>query len=738
MENLCRGMLGSRFTYLIVASGIGSLTVSLAHDRILGELEQTYQFINRSLSGGSMGNVSVQQKDYISEDYLNGLTLLESEIDDGLSCGMWHINAYYAADTQQDARRLAGLIKSVFSGDSSKPDTVRTMEYIGISSLIKNASMLFEPSEDVYAHPLGRWQAPGWKSELSMFNCKFQTVLNSKQLAVLCKLPTKEFPGFFIDKYVEFDLAERQSKVMVQPFTIGDICIAGRSAKRAGENSYSIEKDDLTRHALIVGVTGGGKTNTLKSMLSSLWCTETTLNRTPFLVIESAKREYWELRNLKGFEDLTVFTLGAESADGSVRYRLNPFEVQIGVSLQTHIDYLLSTFNAAFEMYPPMPFVLETAVYAIYSDRGWNIFDNKNDYGFTEYPTLSDLYNKIDVVVDSLGYYKELQSNLKASLHARIHSLMIGGKGAMLDTRRSIPIGSLLSKPVIMELEDIGDDNTKSFVIGMLLVQLYEYRKSIQEGTKTKLSHVLVVEEAHRLLRKVTETGDGANTRIKSVEFFCNMLAEIRTYGQGIIVSDQIPTKLAPDLLKNTNLKIVHRTVAFEDRDAIGKTMNMDEQQIDSLSCLERGYAAIYSEGDNRSKYVKVPLVHSSHSFSRKDVIFESYQKAERYIAASPQPSHHVACTFCETPSCQFEKVRSCAKASIKRPGLILDKWKARGYKPAELDAALTNEKIMAGLDVENKQVRYCMLGYLLSKLSGVSDGWRQETVAEYLKYLYK
>jgi hypothetical protein len=133
-----------------------------------------------------------------------------------------------------------------------------------------------------------------------------------------------------------------------------------------------------------------------------------------------------------------------------------------------------------------------------------------------------------------------------------------------------------------------------------------------------------------------------------------------------------------------------------------------------------------------------VPLVHSSHSFSRKDVIFESYQKAERYIAASPQPSHHVACTFCETPSCQFEKVRSCAKASIKRPGLILDKWKARGYKPAELDAALTNEKIMAGLDVENKQVRYCMLGYLLSKLSGVSDGWRQETVAEYLKYLYK
>lgn len=184
------------------------------------------------------------------------------------------------------------------------------------------------------------------------------------------------------------------------------------------------------------------------------------------------------MRNLKGFEDLLVFTLGDEAKKTSVIYRINPFEANPGISLQTHIDYLLSTFKAAFELYPPMPYVLETAVYEVYSDRGWDIVENVNRFGLTEYPTLSDLYRKIDVVVDRLGYHNEVQSNVKAALQARIHSLRIGGKGAMMDTPKSVPIGELLSRPVVMELEDLGDDETKSFVIGILLVQLYEYRKA--------------------------------------------------------------------------------------------------------------------------------------------------------------------------------------------------------------------------------------------------------------------
>ena len=171
---------------------------------------------------------------------------------------------------------------------------------------------------------------------------------------------------------------------------------------------------------------------------------------------------------------------------------------------------------------------------------------------------------------------------------------MIGGKGAMLNTPKPVPIEELLSRPVVMDLED---DETKSFVIEILLVQSYEYRKSQMTKGSKHLSYILMVEEAHRLLKNVSESGEGGNTRATSVEFFCNLLAEIRTFGQGILIADQIPTKLASDTIKNTNLKILHRTVAFKDRETIGRATNMSPEQIEYLSSLRCGYAADICRG---------------------------------------------------------------------------------------------------------------------------------------------
>lgn len=247
-------------------------------------------------------------------------------------------------------------------------------------------------------------------------------------------------------------------------------------------------------------------------------------NAVPFLVIESAKREYIELRQImkqsgtNNFDTLDVFTLGDEGVN-SVKYRINPFQAAEGVSLQSHIDYLLSTFNASFEMYAPMPYILEQAVYEVYEDKGWDLISNRNIRGMKEYPTLSQLYYKIDVVTDRLGYDTEIQSNVKAALKARINSLRIGGKGALLDVARSIPIDELLQNPTVLELEDIGDDNIKAFVIGILLVQLYEYRKS--QGANPELQGILVIEEAHRLLKKYRTEKKAEGLRLLNFSVIC-------------------------------------------------------------------------------------------------------------------------------------------------------------------------------------------------------------------------
>lgn len=675
IENICRGMQGKRFTYVVLASGISNIAVTLGHEKILEEMEGIFSFINQTISGGAQGNLSAQKQDFTSKNYFENLEVLEQILKNGVARGIWRVNGYYASDNPIDAKRLGNIIKASFSGEESKPEPFRIIEYNSIKDVISNTYMMADLVDNPELHPLGKWQRQGVAQPIVLFIYKFQTVLNSDQLATMCQLPTKEFSGFYVDQYVEFDVSNRTKGSLNNPISIGDICIAGRKDNLIANNVYLMEKNDFTRHALIIGITGGGKTNTSKSILNTLWNAEDRKEKVPFMVIESAKREYWELRNLKGFEDLLVFTLGAEAAQTSVRYRINPFETNSKISLQTHIDYLLSTFKAAFDLYPPMPYILEKAVYEIYSDRGWDIVENINRFGLTEYPTLSDLYNKIDVIVDNMGYHQEVQSNVKAALQARVYSLMIGGKGAMLNTPKSIPIEELLSRPVVMELEDLGDDETKSFVIGILLVQLYEYRKSQMTKGSKQLSHILMVEEAHRLLKNVSEVGEGGNTRAKSVEFFCNLLAEIRTFGQGILIADQIPTKLAPDTIKNTNLKIVHRTVALEDRETIGRAMNMSSEQIEYLSSLRRGYAAIYAEGDNRPKCVKLPLIQSYYEKGRDEVITEVKKKV--YDIASGYDelvSHHVGCSYCENRCKYYKDV--CAYIDVNVAiDKVLEKW---------------------------------------------------------------
>lgn len=733
IENICRGMQGKRFTYVVLASGISNIAVTLGHDRILEEMESVYSLINQTVSGGTQGNLSAQRQDFNSKNYFDNLEVLEQILKVGTARGMWRVNGYYASDNQLDARKLGNIIKASFSGEDSRPEPFRVIEYNSIKDVISNTYLMADLIDNPDLHPLGRWQRQGLQKPVTLFVYKFQTILNSDQLATVCQLPMKEFPGYYIDEYVEFDVSNRVRQTMKHPVPLGDVCLAGRKDAASTQNVYALEKNDFTRHALIIGITGGGKTNTSKSILNTLWNTE----KVPFLVIESAKREYWELRNLKGFEDILVFTLGAEASQTSVRYRINPFETNPRISLQTHIDYLLSTFKAAFDLYPPMPYILEKAVYEIYSDRGWDIVENTNRYGLSEYPTLSDLYNKIDVIVDSMGYHQEVQSNVKAALQARVYSLMIGGKGAMLNTPRSVPIEELLARPVVMELEDLGDDETKSFVIGILLVQLYEYRKSQMTKGSKQLYHILMVEEAHRLLKNVSESGEGGNTRAKSVEFFCNLLAEIRTFGQGILIADQIPTKLAPDTIKNTNLKIVHRTVALEDRETIGKAMNMSQDQIEYLSSLRRGYAAVYAEGDNRPKCVKLPLVESFYEKERAEVIFEVKKKV--YDIASGYDeiiSHHAGCSYCECRCKYYKKVSSYIDERVATDK-VLEKWAVRKYAPKTLIAFL-NSELMRKITPENDDERRCILGYILKQRTDLNDGQRQKILADYLGYIHQ
>jgi len=570
IEKVCRGLYGSNWVYAVYSEPIPAAEIS----RSLNELSHQIRNVHSTyLLTGS----ATDEQNRLARRHVE---LLEAKLDrweKGRTSGMWTCNVMVLTDNAPLLGRAQGLLYSAYSGEKSLPDPVRVRPCSG----------------DVR-------QSPRLES------------LTNTEVALLTRPPCEEYPGYEVADYARFGVepnhlpSDSSKSIMV-----GDIFDRGRNTG----NSLDVPLRDFTKHGLIVGVTGSGKTNTCFNLLDQIWDHGRGV---PFLVIEPAKSEYRGLLNDPSFRGLTVFTVGDETASP---LRLNPFEMHKGILVQTHIDYLKSLFAAAFVLYPPMPYVLEQSLQEVYENRGWDLASNTNWRGEDsprQYPNLSDLAAKINVVVDRMGYDERITMDVKAGLLARINQLRFGGgKGPMFNTSRSLNNFVLFESPCILELKQIVSDDEKAFIMGLILIRLYEHCEA-RKSQGGDLHHITLIEEAHRLLRNVsTEQGSEVtpNPKGRAIEVFANILSEIRAFGEGILIAEQIPVKLTPDAIKNTSLKIVHRLVAEDDRRAVGSTMNLTELQTRYLTTLRPGECVAHAEGMQKSVLLTVPLTPSKGSY---------------------------------------------------------------------------------------------------------------------------
>lgn len=146
-------------------------------------MEGVFTLINQTISGGAQGNLSAQKQDFHSKNYFENLEVLEQMLKVGTARGMWRVNGYFASDNAMDARRLGNIIKASYSGEESKPEPFRVIDYNSIKDVISNTYMMADLIENPDLHPLGRWQRPGIAQPITLFIYKYQTVLNSDQLA---------------------------------------------------------------------------------------------------------------------------------------------------------------------------------------------------------------------------------------------------------------------------------------------------------------------------------------------------------------------------------------------------------------------------------------------------------------------------------------------------------------------------------------------------------------------------
>jgi hypothetical protein len=626
VERLASGLQGLNFGVLTLAYPIPSRLVTNEEFAVVDQIQKAQE------------NEDPEKKRRIKyflelqDAYLKHLQL-------GVATGHWQVCVYYFAPNPSIFIRLQSLIKATYTDEMSRPTPLRCIEIPGLKPHLEQFGLLQNARVDSAA------QAQ------SLLSYRFLSPLNSRMLSGFMHLPKREMPGFRVRRSAEFSLAEIPPKNPERVIAVGNILDRNMDTG----NLYYIDVDALQKHTIICGVTGGGKTNTSFYLLNQLW-----RFKIPFMVIEPAKSEYRHMmlmsENFKGVGQ--AFSLGDETVSP---FRLNPFEIMKGVKVQTHLDALKSVFNASFEMYSPMPQVLEKALNAIYGVRGWDLVQNKNrrlppgvnvgdpDCPSEIYPTMKDLYEIIDPITESFGYSERIGPDVQAALKARIGSLLIGGKGQMLNTRRSIPCEIIFGKPTVIELKMVSEDSEKSFLMGMILVFLYEYREAL--GPHDNLQHIMLVEEAHRLLKNVPtgQSADSANPAGKAVEFFTNMLAEIRSYGQGFVIADQIPNKLAPEALKNTNLKIMHRIVATDDRDSMGGAMNLDDVQKRHVTALGTGRAIVYAEKMEQPYHLAI-MYDKTASVPPPDTPEESDQivrEAMKGLNIVQTFDRHMGCKFC-------------------------------------------------------------------------------------------
>ena len=353
----------------------------------------------------------------------------------------------------------------------------------------------------------------------------------------------------------------------------------------------------LPKHAFVSGVPGSGKTNTMHHITSSLWKD----HGIPFLVLEPAKQEY---RALANDPDMKAMYLFSPNADMSFPLHINPFEMPKGTLVAEHIRRLCSVFEGAFPLEPPMPFLLDTAIEAVYRELGWipeHVYtgDEKQDDDKKKrtLPTMSMLYRRLEQELKSTQYSDEVRGNLESALKVRIGSLLRREMGDVFDVPEStFAPEKWLEVPAVIELESMGTGPAN--FLTLMLCSLIRETLKVNPRFDGDVRHVIFIEEAHNLIGPESEeqTGADADPKQAATAFVVKMLAEVRALKEGIVIADQLPTVMAQEVLKNTGLKIGLRITSADDRSLLGSTMAASALQLEQMSTFAVGEALIFYE----------------------------------------------------------------------------------------------------------------------------------------------
>lgn len=523
------------------------------------------------------GTVRTQQIEVCNKAVEELLTRIDEQIKrtkESEDYGCYSCAAYFLSSRPSKALLAANTYRSLMIGEGSSVESGAVNLWQDRASVTAMREYLKRFTHPVFARQL-------WENKADSLFYTAGTLVSGRELPMHLGLPTRSVHGLPIIEHAEFGRnVPDEAMPDEDKMNLGKIYHMGKE-EAAG---LILNRQAMASHTFITGSTGTGKSNAVYHLLDEI----TKNGQTTFLVVEPAKGEY---KNVFGNRtDVQVF--GTNPRETPL-LRMNPFAFPENIHILEHIDRLVEIFNACWPMYAAMPAVLKDAIERSYQKVGWDLRNSESEKGI--FPTFFDLLDILPGVIEESHYSKDTQSDYVGALCTRVKSLTNGIYGSVLCAEDALSDAEMFDQNVIVDLSRVGSMETKSLLMGILVMKLQEYRMC-SSGMNSRLRHVTVLEEAHNLLRKTSaeQSQEGANLQGKSVEMLANAIAEMRTYGEGFIIADQAPGLLDMSVIRNTNTKIILRLPDEEDRKLVGKSAALKEAQIDELSKLPLGVAAVY------------------------------------------------------------------------------------------------------------------------------------------------
>ena len=388
-------------------------------------------------------------------------------------------------------------------------------------------------------------------------------------------------------------------------------------------SKFELDRASFTKHAIILGATGSGKT-----VLSKVIVEEAALQGIPTFAIDpkgdignlAFKSANFNFGKWSGKEaDALKIDRTKYSANLQKTYRDRAAEFKVDPSASSHFDKLIvriftpkSSSGLAVGISPelsaPKDFnrllstdlasaadLLDLTSFNLLRLAGYEESDRKqitfisaileNAWKTGENLTVKDLIRNIESpsfsYVGSLPVSKVISEKERKDLATRINLLISDPKLRSWSTAESINFSELFSSPSInvLDLRNIQSEQEKHLFVELILQQLFQWL--IKQGSAQTLRFLLYFDEIAGYCPPVREP--------PSKKLLMLLIKQARAFGLGMLLASQNAVDLDYKVISNANIRFIGRLGAHRDIQRVSVGLELDSDAEKEIARLQPG-----------------------------------------------------------------------------------------------------------------------------------------------------